>query len=51
MQKKYEAPELKLAGETENVVLGGSGIGVDMFGEDLGIDMEFETDEEPAGRR
>jgi hypothetical protein len=51
MQKNYEAPELKLAGETENVVLGGGGIGVDMFGEDIWNEMEFEKDAEPTGGR
>ena len=51
MQKKYEAPELKLAGDAENVILGGGGVGADMFNEDTWSDMEFETDEEPANGR
>jgi len=45
MQKNYEAPELKLAGAAENVVLGGGGIGIDYFSEEYWTDMEFETDE------
>jgi len=41
MQKQYFAPELKLAGEADQVVLGGGFGGNDMFGEDFGLDVEF----------
>jgi len=44
MQKKYVAPELKLAGEAEEVVLGGAGAGVDYSAEELFADMEFLAD-------
>jgi hypothetical protein len=46
MQKKYVAPELKLAGDAEDVVLGGAGAGVDFSAEELFADMEFLADGE-----
>ena len=48
MQKPYVAPELKTAGEAEEVVLGGGGAGPDFFGEDAFADMEFEADLDAA---
>jgi hypothetical protein len=51
MQKEYVAPELKLAGEAENVILGGGFVGCDMFGEENYLDVEFAVDGEPAGKK
>jgi hypothetical protein len=51
MQKEYVAPELKLAGEAENVILGGGFVGCDMFGEEAYLDMEFAADGEPVGKK
>jgi hypothetical protein len=43
MRKQYEAPELTLIGQAEEVVLGAGNPGDDM-GLDLGWDFEFEQD-------
>jgi hypothetical protein len=43
MQKQYEAPELMLIGEADEVVLGGPGNGYDDDGQAPG-DFEFEQD-------
>ena len=51
MQKQYVAPELKLAGEAENVILGGGWVGSDMFGEEMYLDAEFAPDGEHAGKK
>jgi hypothetical protein len=43
MQKEYEAPELTLIGEVEEVVMGG-GIGGGDCGQEFAADFEFEQD-------
>jgi len=43
-QKEYIEPELKLAGDAGEVVLGLSTPGFDFYGMDIGIDMEFLPD-------
>ena len=43
MQNNYEAPELMLIGEANEVVLGLSGEGVD-FPHEFAMDFEFEHD-------
>jgi hypothetical protein len=43
MQKKYEAPELTLIGEADEVVMGFAGGGFDS-GEEAAPDFEFEQD-------
>jgi hypothetical protein len=43
MRNQYEAPELMLVGQAEDVVQGSSGSGEDL-GFDLGWDFEFEQD-------
>jgi hypothetical protein len=43
MHKKYEAPELTVIGEANEVVMG-LGIGGDDFPQQLAIDFEFERD-------
>jgi hypothetical protein len=43
MEKQYEAPELTLIGEADEVVLGVSGGGDDYLGQDA-PDFEFEED-------
>jgi len=43
MQKKYVAPELKLAGEADDVVLGSGGGGFDFGAEDI-FHGEFAAD-------
>ena len=43
MQKKYEAPELTLIGEANDVVMGTSGTGLDLP-HLSGLDFEFEQD-------
>ena len=48
MQEKYIAPELKLVGGTNEVVLGSMRVGFDYFSEMLPPAMEFETDDGPA---
>ena len=44
MQEKYVAPEVKLAGEAAEVILGGGGAGTDFFGEITAHDAEFAAD-------
>ena len=44
MQKKYVPPEVRLAGDADDVVLGGGAVGVDFGAEDIWADMEFQTD-------
>jgi hypothetical protein len=48
MQEQYVAPELKLVGETNEVVLGAMRIGGDLYSELMSDDMEFETDGSPV---
>ncbi|HKW97321.1 MAG TPA: hypothetical protein VJN43_06275 [Bryobacteraceae bacterium] len=48
MQEKYVAPELELAGEAGQVVLGSTRVGADLTNEILPPNMEFETDGEPS---
>jgi hypothetical protein len=48
MQEKYVAPELTLVGETDQVVLGSTGIGTDFRSQLIPPDMEFETDDNPV---
>ncbi|HKR12338.1 MAG TPA: hypothetical protein VJT15_09795 [Pyrinomonadaceae bacterium] len=43
MQNKYEAPELTLIGQAEDVVMG-SGLGGDDIPNQLALDFEFEQD-------
>jgi len=43
MQKKYEAPELTLIGQANDVVMGAGGTGLDMP-EQTVPDFEFEQD-------
>ena len=43
MQKQYEAPELTLIGEAEEVILGVADYGTD-YGNTQGWDFEFEQD-------
>ena len=43
MQNNYEAPELTLIGEANEVVLGANGTGLDLPHE-FGMDFEFEQD-------
>lgn len=43
MQNNYEAPELTLIGEANEVVMGASGSGLDMPWE-FAMDFEFEQD-------
>ena len=43
MQNDYEAPELTLIGEADEVVMG-SHIGGDDFPRSFGLDFEFEQD-------
>ena len=43
MQTKYEAPELTLVGEAEEVVMGASIGGFDL-GNETAMDFEFEQD-------
>jgi hypothetical protein len=45
MQENYVAPELKLVGGTNEVVLGSMRVGFDFYGEMLPIGKEFEPDE------
>ena len=48
MEKKYVAPELKLAGEADEIVLGGGAGGLDFSAEDIWGDVEYLTDGEEA---
>lgn len=43
MQSNYEAPELTLIGEANEVVMG-SGVGGDDFPKQIAVDFEFEHD-------
>jgi len=43
MQEEYEAPELTLIGQADEVVMGASGSGLDLPFEN-GWDFEFEQD-------
>ena len=51
MQKPYLAPELKLAGEAEDIVLGGGGGGTDIFGDDYWDEAQYATDQDDSSRR
>ena len=51
MDKPYVAPELLLAGEAEEVVLGMGTSGHDMFGEFQTPGEEFQTDESVTTER
>jgi hypothetical protein len=44
MQKSYDAPELTLIGQAEDVVLGSGGFGGAFLVENTGLDFEFEQD-------
>jgi len=44
MQDRYVAPELRLVGEADEVVLGIAGVGADALGELIVGDMEFLAD-------
>ena len=46
MEKQYVAPELKLAGDATKVVLGLVAAGFDYLGQDIGGDLEFQTDDD-----
>ena len=46
MQEPYIAPELKLAGEADEVVLGSGRVGSDFFGEYAELSPEFQADED-----
>ena len=48
MEKRYVAPEVKLAGEAYEVVLGGGAGGVDFAAEEIWSDMEFQPDGDEA---
>jgi hypothetical protein len=48
MQELYIPPELILAGETKEVVLGSAGIGSDFWGQRMPHGAEFEADDNPA---
>lgn len=48
MQEQYIAPELKLVGGVNEVVLGSTRIGFDFDSEMLPHSMEFETDDSPT---
>jgi hypothetical protein len=50
-EEPYVIPELKLVGDTNEVVLGSMGIGFDLVGEHLSGGLEFETDELPISSR
>jgi hypothetical protein len=45
MKTQEISADLKLVGSTSDVVLGTFGVGVDLFGELLGLDMEFAGDQ------
>ena len=48
MQEQYVSPELKLAGETDELVLGSTRVGFDLSNEILPPNMEFEPDDLPV---
>jgi len=43
MPEQYEAPELTVIGQAEDVVMGSGDCGDD-FGEEMAMDFEFERD-------
>src|ERR1700677_4234093 len=43
-REQYTTPQLKLVGETDEVVLGGLGLGGDIAGMFAAFDMEFQED-------
>ena len=45
MQKQYVAPELKLVGDADQVVLGSNRIGFDFDSQMMPCAIEFETDD------
>lgn len=45
MLKPYIKPELKLAGDTDDVVLGSTAVGNDLYSQRMPPGMEFEDDE------
>lgn len=47
MQEQYIPPDLKLAGKTNELVLGSLGPGFDAYGQAMPHGKEFETDEIP----
>ena len=51
MEKQYVAPELKVAGDASEVVLGMFTPGFDLFGSDIGGAMEFQADDELTSPR
>ena len=51
MRKQYFAPDLKLAGEAEQIVLGGGGGGTDLAAEDFWDDLGYASDEETPSER
>jgi hypothetical protein len=48
-RKEYAAPELTLIGEASDVVRGLGGLGIDIRGELLVSDLEFESDQPSSG--
>lgn len=44
MQKQYEAPELTLIGQADEVVMGYPGVGLEGGSERVSPDFEFEQD-------
>jgi len=48
MPKTYVAPELRLAGDADEVVLGGGGGGLDFGAEEIFADVEFLPDGEES---
>ena len=48
MKEQYIEPKLTLVGETNEVVLGSSRVGVDFDNQILSGGMEFETDDSPS---
>ena len=46
MEKQYLAPELKLAGEASEVVLGLASAGTDLLGQDIGGSRDFLIDDD-----
>jgi hypothetical protein len=43
-REQYTAPELKVVGNAEEVILGSGGVGNDIRGEILVAELEFEAD-------
>jgi hypothetical protein len=50
-EEQYVIPELKLVGDTSDVVLGSMGVGFDYIGEHLPGGKEFEMDDLPTNSR